>query len=180
MHLMTLFEREKKGGIIKKCILKGLLGFSFLRCFSEHSIFMAVISVIFHALVQHSWLNNNSSKHQIQSIHNKCNSQHFSSNLVCHGMLIGNTRTTSFLFTSNMNNIHSIGDSMAITVAMSTRDGFIFILLIINAVHLSAMTTIILIIETAPIAVRDTRLLSISYTSMSRIILWFGICKSAI
>ena len=47
MHLITLFEQEKKGDVIKNCVLEGLLGFSCQQLFGEHSIFMAVIFVIF-------------------------------------------------------------------------------------------------------------------------------------
>ena len=47
MHLITLFEQEKKGDIIKNCVLEGLLGFSSPQLFGDHSISMAVIFVIF-------------------------------------------------------------------------------------------------------------------------------------
>ena len=47
---MTLFEQEKKGDIIKNCVLEGLLGLRSPQLFGEHSISTAVISVIFRVM----------------------------------------------------------------------------------------------------------------------------------
>ena len=52
MHLVTLFERDKKTDIIKNCFLEGLLGFSFPCCFGQDFIYVAVISVIFLVMSQ--------------------------------------------------------------------------------------------------------------------------------
>ena len=49
MHLLTLFEQEKKGDI-KNCVLEGLLGLRFPQLFGEHSISTAVIFVIFYVM----------------------------------------------------------------------------------------------------------------------------------
>ena len=44
---MCLLKRNKKGDIIKNYVLEGLSGFKFVSCLGEHSISLAVISVIF-------------------------------------------------------------------------------------------------------------------------------------